>query len=145
MASDKILMKYAMKNDKKEELFHSSGYAQVQSGAGMGSGASGIDVAKREAFDQQRKMIKGYHNSKLMQGVRGVEHARKFVPRTEGGAGALAGAGVGSSADSARIGRGDEAVRGGQVAMDGERSATGMRGGTPRGAGPIARGGERNR
>ena len=145
MASDKILIKYAMRNDKKAEMFHTSGYAQVQSGAGLGSGAGGIDVAKREAFDQQRKMVKGYNNSKLMQGVRGVEHARKFVPRTEGGVGAIAGDGVATSAESARIGRGDEAIRGGQVAVGGERSATGLRGGTPRGQQQIARGGERNR
>lgn len=143
MSTDKIIMKYATKNDKKEEVFHSSGYAQAQSGDSVGSGGiSGIDVAKREAFEQQRKMIKGYHNSKIMQGVKGLQHAKKFVPRTEGGVGGLGG-------NEARIGRGDQAVRearaGQGVAVGGERSAVGMRGGTPRGEQAIARGGERRR
>ena len=142
MAGEKIIINRVMKEQNKAEVFHTSGYAQAQSGAGMGAvGASKVDLAKREAFDQQRKLIQGYRNSKIMQGVRGMQRAQKFVPRTEGGVGALGS----DSGERARIGRGDEMMRGGDISRAGERAANGLRGGTPRGGQPIARGGERNR
>ena len=143
MANDKILIKYAMKNDKKAEILHSSVYAQAQSGEKIGSASTGIDMAKRAALDNQRKFVKGYRDSSLMQGVKGTEHAKKFVPRVNQEA----------EGEQARIGRGDDAVRtahagGGlnqEIAIGGERNATGMREGTPRGQQAVARGGERNR
>ena len=131
-------MKYVMKDDKKSEILHSSVYAQAQSGENIGAAAGGIDVAKRNALEKQRKFVKGYRDSSLMQGVRGVEHAKKFVPREAMGLGQ-------NKMNPQRIVRQNDAVRGQGIAVGGERSATGMRSGTPRGQQPIARGGYRNR
>ena len=143
MANDKILLKYAMKNDKKAEILHSSVYAQAQSGEKIGAASTGVDMATRKALENQRKFVKGYRDSSLMQGVKGAKHAKKFVPRANQGA----------AGEQARVGRGDDAVRavhagsgsGQEIAIGGERNATGMRGGTPRGQQAVARGGERNR
>ena len=127
-----------MKEQDKSEVFHSSGYARVQSGDSMGAvGASQVDLAKREAFEQQRKLVQGYGNSKIMQGVTGVRQAKKFVPRAEGSSQIID--------DGVRTGRGDAMMRGGEVSRAGEWAASGLRGGTPRGEQLIARGGERNR
>ena len=51
MAGEKIIINRVMKEQNKAEVFHTSGYAQAQSGAGIGAvGASKVDLAKREAF-----------------------------------------------------------------------------------------------
>lgn len=64
-SSDKLLVKYAMKDDKKEEIFHSSGYARSQSGDNLGAAAGGETFSTRHSINDDRKYIKGYGDSKL--------------------------------------------------------------------------------
>lgn len=73
--SDKALLKYVMKNDKKQDIFHSSGYAKSQSGANFG--AAGADsFEERKNIEEQRKFIRGYRNSKIVNSFYGVKRAQ---------------------------------------------------------------------
>lgn len=74
-SSDKLLLKYAMKNDKKEEIFHSSGYARAQAGANFGA-AGGESMDVRNKIDEQRKYVQGYKNSRITNEYLGVQRAK---------------------------------------------------------------------
>lgn len=61
-------LKYVMKNEKKEDIFHSSAYGVAQNGAGMGA-ASTQSFRERRAIEQNRQNIGGYDRSRIMNGA----------------------------------------------------------------------------
>lgn len=77
-SSDKLLVKYAMKNDKKEEIFHSSGYARSQSGANFGA-AAGDTLNTRNDLNTHRKYVKSYKDSRLTNEYLGFERAKSMA------------------------------------------------------------------
>lgn len=62
-ASDKILRDYVMKDDKKAEIFHSSGYAEAQSGENIGTASTGLSMKERKAIEEKRQFVAKYGNS----------------------------------------------------------------------------------
>ena len=79
MVNDKILRDYVMKNDDKSEIFHTSGYAQAQSGANLGAAGGGdtASFAKRQALDAERQLVKNYRDTSLMQGAHNKDYKAK--------------------------------------------------------------------
>lgn len=75
MLNAKIITRRLMKNDRKEDILHSSGYAKAQSGRGIGA-AGTDDFAARKALDSQRKYIQKYKNSRIMNNYYGPLRAR---------------------------------------------------------------------
>ena len=75
MLSAKIITKHLMKNDRKADILHSSGYARVQNGQGLGA-AGADDFATRKTLDSQRKYIQKYKNSRIMNSYYGPQRAR---------------------------------------------------------------------
>ena len=65
-SSNKILRDYVMKDDKKSEIFHSSGYAEAQSGEKIGTASSGLSMAKRKALEEKRQFVQKYNNSGML-------------------------------------------------------------------------------
>ena len=55
--------------DKKEDVFHSSGYAKVQSGAAIGA-ASTESYEVRVNIDKNRQRVRRYNDSRLMTEAR---------------------------------------------------------------------------
>lgn len=88
-----IRSKYGMKRTKKADFLHSSGYAKEQSGDNIGSAGKQVSFATRSAMEEQRKYVRKYRNAKLLQGVRGFERAKTYVPRVEKVAGVSPGRG----------------------------------------------------
>lgn len=81
---EKIVIDYANKNLKKEEVFHSSSYAQAQSGGEFGAaGGEGASFAARRALDEQRKYIQGYRNAKIVNSFYGLQRAKAWKPKSE--------------------------------------------------------------
>lgn len=90
------------KDNKREEIFHSSGYGAAQSGGGVGA-ASGESFAQRQAIEKQRRFVQGYKNSQIMRQQHGLMRAKTYTPRTEGGTGAVADTrGYGRNAEPAK-------------------------------------------
>lgn len=73
-------LKRMMKNDKQEDIFHSSAFGQAQSGASMGA-ASTSSFQSRRSIDKDRKIVGGYGNSQIMGGAfSSGPRAKKYVP-----------------------------------------------------------------
>lgn len=77
-----LRVKYSLKNTKKADFLHSSGYAKAQNGNKIGA-SDQASFEARQAIENHRKYVRKYHNSKLLQGVRGFEKAKTYVPRVE--------------------------------------------------------------
>ena len=86
---NKLAREFAMKNDKKDEFFHSSAYGSSQNEGNIGTASTGLTMEERKAIEEQRKFVKKYNNSKIFESTFNLRHAKKFVPRTEGGENAL--------------------------------------------------------
>ena len=86
---NKLVREFAMKNDKKDEFFHSSSYGSAQNSGNIGTASVGMTMEERKAIEEKRKFVQKYNNSKIFESTLGLRHAKKFTPRTEGGANAL--------------------------------------------------------
>lgn len=62
-------LKYVMK-DKKEDIFHSSAYGKAQNAGGMGT-ASSVSFSQRMNIDRNRKTVRGYRDSRIVNEARG--------------------------------------------------------------------------
>ena len=99
---NKLVREFTLKNDKKDEYFHSTAYASAQNGGNIGTSSTGLTMDERKAIEEKRKFVKKYNNSKIFESTYSLRHAKKYVPRTEGGENALfdSRAGYGRSAGS---------------------------------------------
>ena len=70
------LLKYVMKNDKKEDIFHTSAYGKAQSGSGIGA-ASVQSYNQRMAIQRNRQVVRGYEDAGI------VNQARSKGPRAK--------------------------------------------------------------
>ena len=61
---NKLLLKYGMRG-KKEDIFHSSTFGKAQNTSGMGT-ASSMSFSQRMKIDNNRSMVRGYRDSKIM-------------------------------------------------------------------------------
>jgi len=76
--ADALIRKYVMKQKKAGDFLHSSGYAQVQSGDGVGA-AGGIG---RKRFETgERQFVQRYDDSSIMRGIKRPEgRAQTYTP-----------------------------------------------------------------
>lgn len=86
---NKLVREFTLKNDKKDEYFHSTTYASAQNGGNIGTSSTGLTMDERKAIEEKRKFVKKYNNSKIFESTYSLRHAKKYVPRTEGGENAL--------------------------------------------------------
>lgn len=86
---NKLIREFATKNDKKDEFFHSTTYASAQNAGNIGTSSTGLTMEERKAIEEKRKFVKKYNNSKIFESTYSLRHAKKYVPRTEGGENAL--------------------------------------------------------
>ena len=68
-----------MKNDQKEDIFHSSGYAKAQSGDSFGA-ASSITFDARKRLNDNREHIQGYDKSQIINESHPVARAKTYTP-----------------------------------------------------------------
>ena len=85
---NKLQRKFDVEKAEKSEIFHSNGAAEAQN-KGIGTASVGLTMAERKAIEEKRKFVQKYNNSKIFSSTYGLRHAKKYVPRTEGGANAL--------------------------------------------------------
>ena len=80
-SSDKILRDYVMKNDKKSEIFHSSGYAEAQNGDNIGTASTGLSMAERKALEEKRQFVSKYNQSGMLsEAFSNRKMAKRFDP-----------------------------------------------------------------
>ena len=86
---NKLVREFAMKHDEKKDFFHSSAYGTTQNEGNIGTASTGLTMDERKAIEEKRKFIQKYNNSKIFESTYSLRHAKKYVPRTEGGEKAL--------------------------------------------------------
>jgi hypothetical protein len=97
-SNNKLSRNFTMKDEGKSEFFHTSSYAKEESGDNIGvAGASAQSFELRQQIEKQRKLVKGYNNSRIIGNIYAQKRASTMTPRTEGGTGSLYGGNVRSS------------------------------------------------
>lgn len=77
-------LKYLMKDDKKEDIFHSSAYGVAQNGAGMGA-ASTQSFRERQKIEENRQKVGGYNRSGIMgSAAANGPRAKTYTPPARG-------------------------------------------------------------
>ena len=84
MAKDKNLVDYTVAHQDRSDFFHSSGYATVQNGDGIGAAGGGNhdSFAARQALEQNRQHIQNYKSSRIGNACYEGQQARTYS-RTE--------------------------------------------------------------
>ena len=97
-SNNKLSRNFTMKDEGKSEFFHTSSYAKEENGDNIGvAGASAQSFELRQQIEKQRKLVKGYNNSRIIGNIYAQKRASTMTPRTEGGTGSLYGGNVRSS------------------------------------------------
>ena len=78
MADKTALLKRVMRT-QTTDVMHTSGYARVQNAGSFGS-ASTESFTDRRSIEEQRKFVRGYHNSKIIGGAVGAPRAKTYTP-----------------------------------------------------------------
>lgn len=73
------ILKYVMKDDKKEDIFHSSAYGVSQNGQGMGV-ASTESFAARQQINNNRQFVQGFKDSGMVRSMPGAPRAKTYEP-----------------------------------------------------------------
>jgi hypothetical protein len=89
--NNKLAREFSVKHSNEAEVFHSSSFGQVQSGENIGTAAVAMTMDNRKSIEEQRKYVRKYNNSKIVNSTYGLRHAETYTPRTEGGARSLYG------------------------------------------------------
>lgn len=56
---------FSLREDNREEFFHSSGYADAQNSGKIGAASFGKTVAERQDLNENRRFVRGYENASL--------------------------------------------------------------------------------
>lgn len=56
---------FSLRDDNREEFFHSSGYAEGQNSSKIGTASFGKTVAERQNLNENRRFVRGYENASL--------------------------------------------------------------------------------
>lgn len=88
-------LKYLIKDEKKD-IFHSSAYAQAQSGDAMGA-ASTESFKVRVNINRNRQVVRGYRDSRVMtEANKNAPRAKVYTPPEQKGA-------ISNTADARRM------------------------------------------
>ena len=87
--------------EKKEDIFHSSEYGKAQSAEAMGA-ASTESFGERMKMEQNRRIVQGYNDSRVVNGAyANGPKVKKYVPPEEKGKKEVGGAAKMASTKSA--------------------------------------------
>ena len=85
---------FSLRDDKREEFFHSSGYADVQNSGKIGAASFGKTVAERQDLNENRRFVRGYENASLNSQIAITrERTRGMFEREQMNAGGMGGDG----------------------------------------------------
>lgn len=85
---------FSLRDDKREEFFHSSGYADAQNSGKIGAASFGKTVAERQDLNENRRFVRGYENASLNSQIAITrERTRGMFEREQTNAGGVGGDG----------------------------------------------------
>lgn len=85
---------FSLRDDKREDFFHSSGYADAQNSGKIGAASFGKTVAERQDLNENRRFVRGYENASLNSQIAITrERTRGMFEREQTNAGGMGGDG----------------------------------------------------
>ena len=126
MFSSKILTNRIIGAHAAEDMMHSTGYARVRPhDINAMSTADSKSFETRKSIDEQRKYVRGYKNSRIMNDFYGIRRAQASVLRPRAESGGRSGGQFGSQSGGTGTGRGaqpiDTAMRRAQFSVSAPR------------------------
>ena len=98
---------FSLRDDKREEFFHSSGYADAQNSGKIGAASFGKTVAERQDLNENRRFVRGYENASLNSQIAITrERTRGMFERERTNAGGMGGEGVAGDVGGRQYGDG---------------------------------------
>ena len=75
-------LKYIQQKEEKSDYFHTSGYANTQSGDHVGAEGGEMSIAARNALEEKRKHVEKYTNSEIVQSIYSTRKAQqRYTPK----------------------------------------------------------------
>ena len=65
MNDQSLARSFSVRDDERDEFFHSSTYAGAQNEGRIGAGARGMTIEERQALAEKRKFVRGYESAGL--------------------------------------------------------------------------------
>ena len=135
MNDQSLARSFSVRDEDRDDFFHSSGYAETQNEGRIGAASRGMTVEERQELSENRKFVRGYENASLAAQVASARE--RNISMFERGRGAENG-GNGFSAGS--NGAGSISDTGSPRGMSG---ASGLSGGNAGSETGVAQGGYR--
>lgn len=135
MNDQSLARSFSVRDEDRDDFFHSSGYAETQNEGRIGAASRGMTVEERQELSENRKFVRGYENASLATQVASARE--RNISMFERGRGAENG-GNGFSAGS--NGAGSISDTGSPRGMSG---ASGLSGGNAGSETGVAQGGYR--
>lgn len=135
MNDQSLARSFSVRDEDRDDFFHSSGYAETQNEGRIGAASRGMTVEERQELSENRKFVRGYENASLAAQVASARE--RNISMFERGRGAENG-GNGFSAGS--NGAGSISDTGSPRGMSG---ASGLSGGNAGSEAGVAQGGYR--
>jgi len=106
MNDQSLARSFSVRDEDRDDFFHSSGYAETQNEGRIGAASRGMTVEERQELSENRKFVRGYENASLAAQVasareRNISMFERGRGAENGGNGFSAGSnGAGSISDT---------------------------------------------
>ncbi|TWP07905.1 hypothetical protein EUA80_01165, partial [TM7 phylum sp. oral taxon 351] len=65
MNDQSLARSFSVRDEDRDDFFHSSGYAETQNEGRIGAASRGMTVEERQELSENRKFVRGYENASL--------------------------------------------------------------------------------
>lgn len=142
MNDQSLARSFSVRDEDRDDFFHSSGYAGVQNEGRIGAASRGMTVEERQELSENRKFVRGYENASLAAQVASArERNISMFERGRGAEGGGNGYSVGDNSTGSISGTGNPRDVSG--APRGVSETSGLSGGNAGSETGVAQGGYR--
>ena len=78
--NNKIARNFTIKEDQRDDFFHSSGYGAAQNSGNIGTASTGLTMSERKNIEEKRQFVKKYNNSQIFSSTLNLRHSKPYVP-----------------------------------------------------------------
>ena len=78
--NNKIARNFTIKEDQRDDFFHSSGYGAAQNSGNIGTASTGLTMSERKNIEEKRQFVKKYNNSQIFGSTLNLRHSKPYVP-----------------------------------------------------------------
>ena len=76
--NNKIARNFTIKEDQRDDFFHSSGYGAAQNSGNIGTASTGLTMSERKNIEEKRQFVKKYNNSQIFSSTLNLRHSKSY-------------------------------------------------------------------